>query len=194
VSAEIQDTGISSEGAVLQSEFERIGKRLFAEGLLGASFGNMSVRSGNGFFITRSGSYLDVPGSPVFVPVEGDVPEPASREYRVHRATYGATDHQAIVHAHPPHAVACSLSCDRIVPVDAEGMMLAPLIPVVGGACGSDDLAEQVASALKGCRVVVARGHGTFAAGDNLDEAYLLTSLAEHSCRILFLTGAAGRQ
>jgi L-fuculose-phosphate aldolase len=175
----------------MQSEFERIGKRLFGEGLLGASFGNMSVRSGNGFFITRSGSYLDVPGSPVFVPMDGDIPETASNEYRVHRATYATTDHQAIVHAHPPHAVACSLSCDRIVPVDAGGLMLAPLIPVVGGACGSDDLAEQVARGLKAYRVVVARGHGTFAAGRNLDEAYVLTSLTEHSCRILFLTGAA---
>lgn len=176
----------------MQSEFERIGKRLFGEGLIGASFGNMSVRSGNGFFITRSGSYLDVPGSPVFVPMEGNVPEHASREYRVHRATYSTTDHQAIVHAHPPHPVACSLSCDRIVPVDAEGMMLAPLIPVVDGACGSDDLAVQVAGALKVYRIVVARGHGTFAAGGSLDEAYVLTSLAEHSCRILCLTGATG--
>jgi L-fuculose-phosphate aldolase len=77
----------------MQSEIERIGKRLFAEGLLGASFGNMSVRSGNGFFITRSGSYLDVPKSPVYVPMEGDVPEHASNEYRVHRATYGITNH-----------------------------------------------------------------------------------------------------
>lgn len=178
----------------MHSEFERIGKRLFAEGLLCASFGNMSVRSGNGFFITRSGSYLDIPGSPVFVPIKGDVPEHASSEYRVHRATYGVTNHQAIVHAHPPHAVACSLSVDRIVPVDSEGTLLAPRIPVVGGAYGSDDLAEQVAGALKVYRVVVARGHGTFAAGENLDEAYSLTSLAEHSCRILFLTGAAGRR
>ncbi|NYT16605.1 MAG: aldolase [Methanomicrobiales archaeon] len=178
----------------MRSDIERIGKRLFAEGLLCGSFGNMSVRSGNGFFITRSGSYLDVPGTPVYVPMEGDVPEHASGEYRVHRATYGITNHQAIVHAHPPHAVACSLACDRIVPVDAEGMLLAPLIPVVGGACGSDDLAEQVAGALNVYRVVVARGHGTFTAGENLDEAYILTSLAEHSCRILFLTGSAGRR
>jgi L-fuculose-phosphate aldolase len=193
VSTEVRWIGNLIRKSSMQSEFERIGKRLFAEGLLDASFGNMSVRSGNGFFITRSGSYLDVPGSPVYVPMEGDVPEHASREYRVHRATYSITNHQAIVHAHPPHAVACSLSCDRIVPVNSEGMILAPLIPVVGGACGSGDLAEQVASALKVYRVVVARGHGTFAAGENLDEAYILTSLAEHSCRILFLTGAAGR-
>jgi L-fuculose-phosphate aldolase len=30
-------------------------------------------------------------------------------------------------------------------------------------------------------------GHGMFAEGKTLDEAYVLTSLAEHSCRILAL-------
>ena len=174
----------------MQSDFERIGKRLFAEGLLSGSFGNMSVRSGSGFFITRNGSYLDCPGTPVFVPMEGAVPDQASSEYRLHRAVYQETGHRAIVHAHPPHAVACSLTRERIVPVDAEGRMLAALIPVVSGACGSDELAGQVARGLAGCGVVVARGHGTFAAGTTLDEAYILTSLAEHSCRILYLTGA----
>ncbi|NYT07405.1 MAG: aldolase [Methanomicrobiales archaeon] len=178
----------------MQSEFGRIGKRLFAEGLIGASFGNMSVRSGTGFFITRSGSYLDCPKSPVFVPMDGDVPEDASSEYRVHRAVYRSTDHQAVIHAHPPHAIALSLSCDRIVPMDVEGLTLAPVIPVVVGVCGSDELAGRIARGLQECRVTVARGHGTFAAGKSLDEAYLFTSLAEHSCRILVLAGAYGRR
>jgi L-fuculose-phosphate aldolase len=35
--------------------------------------------------------------------------------------------------------------------------------------------------------VVIARGHGTFAAGKTLDEAYVFTSLAEHSCLVLSL-------
>ena len=42
-------------------EFERIGKRLFAEHLVGGNFGNISVRKGDeGFFIKRTGAYLDV--------------------------------------------------------------------------------------------------------------------------------------
>jgi L-fuculose-phosphate aldolase len=176
----------------IQSEFERIGKRLFAEQLVGGCFGNISVRSGPGFLITRKGSCLDLPGSPVFVPMEGDVPQDASHEYRVHRAVYSSTGHQAIVHAHPPHAVARSLSCDQIIPVDTEGLLFAPLIPVISGPCGSADLAEQVASALASRGVTIARGHGTFAGGKSLDEAYILTSLAEHSCRILFLSGSHG--
>jgi L-fuculose-phosphate aldolase len=36
---------------------------------------------------------------------------------------------------------------------------------------------------------VLVHGHGTFTAGRTLDEAYILTSLAEHSCRVLWLAG-----
>ena len=40
-------------------DFEWIGKRLFAENLVGAGFGNLSVRKGDeGFFIKRTGAYL----------------------------------------------------------------------------------------------------------------------------------------
>lgn len=179
---------------MISAEFERVGKRLFAEGLVGANFGNMSQRSGEGFLITRSGSYLDVPGEPVYVPISGPVPETASNEYRVHREVYWLTDHRALVHAHPPHAIACSLTRDRIEPIDAEGALLSPVIPVVDGPPGSHDLAVAVARILADVRVVVARGHGTFAAGKSLDEAYVFTSLAEHSCRILALSSIlAGR-
>ena len=34
-------------------------------------------------------------------------------------------------------------------------------------------------------KLVIARGHGTFAGGATLDEAFQLTSLAEHACRVL---------
>jgi L-fuculose-phosphate aldolase len=173
--------------AIRESEFGRIGARLFAERLVGANFGNMSVRSGPGFFITRSGSYLDAPGTPVFIPMDGEVPAEASSEYRIHREIYRNTRHAAIVHAHPPLAVVCSLMSDRVVPLDAEGMMLSPVIPVVEGMPGSDELASRVATAFGTAPVVIARGHGTFAGGKTLDEAYVLTSLAEHSCCIILL-------
>jgi L-fuculose-phosphate aldolase len=180
---------LDMDAAETGQEFGRIGRRLFTEALLGANFGNMSVRSGNGFFITRKESFLDVPEQPVFVPLEGPVPDTASTEYRVHREIYKSTSHRAIVHAHPPYAIALSFSTDPIIPVDTEGVMFCPLIPVVEGKPGSVDLAVNVARGLLASCVAVARGHGTFAGGKNLDEAYIRTSLAEHSCRILFLTG-----
>ena len=168
-------------------EFERIGKRLFAEHLVGGNFGNMSMRKGDGFFIKRTGTCLDTVTEPVFVPLSGDAPKEASSEYRVHRAVYATTNNAAIVHAHPPYAVAASLVMDVIISEDSEGEMLCPRIPVVTGAPGTQEVADNVARALISSKLVIAHGHGTFAAGATLTEAYVLTSLAEHSCRILAL-------
>jgi L-fuculose-phosphate aldolase len=168
------------------SDFERIGKRLFAEHLVGANFGNMSVRKGDeGFFIKRTGAYLDKPGKPVFVPMKGTVPNEASSEYRVHCAVYRRSPYAAIVHAHPPYSVAVSLILDEVLPQDREGIMFCPIIPVIMGDPGTDVLAKRVAEGLTLAPVVIARGHGTFAAGKTLDEAYKFTSLAEHSCQVL---------
>ena len=170
-------------------EFGRIGRRIFTEALLGANFGNMSIRTNDGFFITRTGSYLDVPAEPVYVPLEGPVPEHASSEFRVHREIYRTTPHRAVIHAHPPHAVALSFLNTPIIPIDSEGILFCPLMPVIEGEPGSEELAINVAQGLLASCVVVARGHGTFAGGNSLDQAYIRTSLAEHSCRILILVG-----
>jgi L-fuculose-phosphate aldolase len=91
------------------------------------------------------------------------------------------------VHAHPPYAVAASLVVDEVVPEDSEGEILCPKIPVVQGVPGSQEIADKVTRALSSSKVVIARGHGTFAAGKTLDDAYVHTSVAEHSCRILIL-------
>lgn len=172
---------------MFETEVEYIGKRLFLEHLIGGNFGNISVRYENGFYITRTGSFVDHPGDLIFVPLEGPVPKEASSEYRVHREVYRKTSYQAIVHAHPPHAVACSLKMNKIIPLDSEGEMLCPVIPVSVGKPGTDELAESVSHDLTTSKLTITRGHGTFAGGKNLEEAYLLTSLAEHSCRILGL-------
>ena len=116
-------------------EFERIGKRLFAEHLVGGNFGNISVRKEDeGFLVTRTGDYLDVLPELVFVPLDGPVPDHASSEFRVHREIYRNTPYKTVVHAHPPAAIAASLIMDTIVPEDSEGLMFCPVIPVVPGA------------------------------------------------------------
>jgi L-fuculose-phosphate aldolase len=74
---------------------------------------------------------------------------------------------------------------DKVVPEDSEGEMLCPEILVVRGDPGSQEIADNVALALVSSKLVIVRGHGTFAAGKTLDEAYIYTSFAEHSCRIL---------
>ncbi|MDR3101982.1 MAG: aldolase [Methanocalculaceae archaeon] len=175
----------------LFTDFSRIGRRLFEEHLVGGNFGNMSIRHNGGYFITCTGSYLDAdPAQIVFMPGNGRVTPGASSEWRVHTAIYNEVpEHRAVVHAHPVHAVALSLLCgSEIAAVDSEGKLLAPTITVVDDAPGTQELADTVASHLKNANVVIARGHGTFAAGKDMDQAYLFTSLAEHCCKVLLYT------
>ncbi|MDD4126732.1 MAG: aldolase [Methanomicrobium sp.] len=174
------------------SDFESIGKRLFNEGLVGGNFGNMSIRREDGIYITRSGSYLDEPGDLKFVSMDGVPEKGASSEWRVHYETYKLTDTNAIVHAHPAYSVAASFYYSEIIPEDSEGKMLCPAIPVVTGEPGTDILAQNVSKALAKAPVVIAKGHGTFTTGKDLKEAYLLTSIAEHACKIIYLIGGFG--
>jgi len=171
--------------------FSSIGQRLMNEHLVGGNFGNMSVRAEDGFCITPTGSYLNELSSIVHVPLHGDVPKQASSEYRVHREIYAKTDTQAIVHAHPPYAVSASLMAgsSSLTPIDSEGKMFAPLIPIVTGEPGTQELAINVSDALMHAPACIAMGHGTFSIGKTLEEAYLLSSLLEHSCTVLILTG-----
>lgn len=176
---------------MVKNKFSSIGIRLFSEHLVGGNFGNMSIHDREeSFLITRSGSYLDDPGDLVKVPLCGDVPSDASSEWRVHRAVYKQTRHKAIVHAHPPYAIAASLVLDEITPLDSEGKMFCPTIPVAVGEPGSNELADDVADCLALTSLCIARGHGTFATGKTLEEAYLFTSLAEHACRVLSLVSS----
>ena len=167
-------------------EFERIGKRLIQEGLLSGNFGNMSARSGNGFFITASGSFLDNPGELAFVSATKGAAPGASSEYRVHQRIYETTDAMAIVHAHPPFAVAASFGGDALVPIDSEGKMFLPSIPVADGEPGTEALAEDVGEKARLSPVVIARGHGTFAYAPSLEKAYLLTAITEHAAKVLY--------
>ncbi len=122
---------------------------------------------------------------PVFVPLDGPVPEHASSEFRVHLEMYRNTPYRAVVHAHPPAAIAASLVMDTIVPEDSEGTMFCPVIPVVPGARvpRRSRIMWPVHSRLQNwssCGATV-----PLLPGRTLDEAYVYTSLAEHSCRVL---------
>jgi L-fuculose-phosphate aldolase len=120
----------------------------------------------------------------------------ASTEINVHRAIYQGTAAQAIVHAHPPYAIARSLMCDEIVPVDSEGSYLLHKVPVVHTelTAGSKEVAELLPLWLKEYDIVMLRGHGPFAIGHLLEEAYQLTSVLEMSCRIMTIADGLGEQ
>ncbi len=113
----------------------------------------------------------------------------ASIELAVHRAIYKETSALAIVHAHPPHAVALSLTETEIVPSDAEGLSIVGQVPVIGWnmEVKMGGLADIIAQALKLHRIVMVHSHGSFAIGQLLEEAHNCTTTLEESCRVICL-------
>jgi len=178
-------------------EFQRIGRDLFLSGLVSSHGGNMSVRLGDRLVITRRGSQLgQLTGEDL---IETGLYEDdsnimlASSETPVHRAIYLNTAALAVIHAHPRTAIAFSLLQDEIVPADNEGSYLLHKVPIVSSEIASGlELADTVATSLKRYKIVMVRGHGCFATGQLLEEAYQWASCLEESCQVLYYLRTLG--
>lgn len=175
-------------------EVARFGKKAVASGLTNSRFGNISLRCGGRIFITSTGSMLDELDYNQVVEVgltEGLCPKNASSETCVHLAIYRSTSFQAVIHTHSPYAVALSLLEEGFVePIDGEGMIFLGAMPIVLGGFGTEELAESVSTALKSCNACIARGHGVFAGGKSLSDAYTAACMAEHSSQVRYLVRA----
>ncbi|MGA3173143.1 MAG: aldolase [Syntrophorhabdales bacterium] len=172
--------------------FRDIGRDLFLRGLVSSHAGNISIRAGREIFITRRGSMLGRITQGDLVKVDLDKPDPkasrASSEVVVHSAIYRNTGALAVVHAHPPYATLLSMLADELVPCDSEGSYLLKKVPVVSveETIGSLEAAGLVSERLKDCRIVLMRGHGSFARGDTLEDAYMVTSSLDASAFYLY--------
>ena len=178
---------------MILAQFQTVGRDLFAGGVVSASGGNLSIRLGDRIIITRRGSMLNCLEEHDLIETgisRNSRSTPlASVELPVHRAIYQETQALAIVHAHPPHAVALSLTDTEIVPSTVDGLSAIGTVPVLGWNVEVKPgcLAEEIAQALKRHRIVMVHGHGSFAIGQLLEEAYNYTTILEESCRILCL-------
>lgn len=169
------------------TSFQEIGHDIFLRGLISSHAGNMSIRTGNRIYLTRRGSMLGRLAEKDIVELDLNRNDShvlmASSETVVHRAIYRNTSALAVIHAHPPYATLLSMLEDEIIPADSEGSYLFKKIPVVSleKTIGSRDAATAVSEYLKDYRIVLMRGHGSFARADLLEEAYMLTSSLESS-------------
>ncbi len=178
---------------MILSKFQAIGNELFTRGLVSSSSGNLSIRLGEHMVITRRGSKLGGLQENDLIDTginKNNRSTPlASTELAVHRAIYQQTPALAIVHAHPPHAVALSLTDTEITPSDAEGLSIVGQVPILGWnmEVKPGGLADIIAQALKKHRIVMVHGHGSFAIGQLLEEAHNCTTTLEESCRVTCL-------
>ncbi len=178
---------------ILFKQFSEFGRDLFLRGLVSSHAGNMSVRIGDTVYITRRGAMLGRLGRTDIVKLgidknDPDVSRTASSEAPVHEAIYQSTDAHAVMHAHPPYATLLSMTEDALVPVDREGSYFFKKIPVLAfkKAGGGKDTVSLISRRMKEHKVVLVRGHGCFARGDTLEEAYMLTSSLEASAFFIY--------
>jgi L-fuculose-phosphate aldolase len=171
--------------------FKSTGEALYRQELISLYSGNMSIRVNDSLIITRRGSalgkLLDQDLITTSLLGEDDASRLASSELPVHRAIYKNTEARAIVHTHPPYAIALSLLNECIIPCDMEGHDMLPFVPVLKG--NSDvqagGLSSEIAAAIKAHKAALVWSHGSFVAAQTLEEAYYLTTILERSCYIL---------
>ena len=186
---------MKDETARLGRDVARAIRRLYERGLVSGVGGNASVLlpSGNQILITPAGYFKGgvAEGDLVRVSLRGKVigiGRPSS-ELATHLEVYRLRkDVKAVVHAHPPTAVAL-MTAGVPVPVMTPGRagMISSLdavdfaTPAIEGASAVEDL-------VKRCVVVGIRNHGFFSLGSDLHEAASKLEVLEESAKI-FLAG-----
>lgn len=177
---------------MILAQFQTVGRDLFARGLVSSHSGNLSIRLGDQIIITRREAMLNCLEENDLIETGIDrnsrATPLAAIDLPIHREIYKKTQALAIVHAHPPHAVALSTTDRAIVPA-VEDFTRIGKVPVVGG--GDElkrrSLADIVARALKNHRILMVYNHGSFATGQLLEEAFNITTALEQSSQVLCL-------
>lgn len=161
----------------MKAEIPEFCRRMNREGLNQGTSGNISVRTGDRFWITPSGTPYDnlAEEDLVSVGLDGTFEGNPSSEWRFHQAVYRErSDAKAIVHTHSAHATA--LSCFR-KPIPSFHYMVA-IAGVIEIPCapyetfGTQALADGIAAELRVGRACLIANHGQIALGGNLEQAY----------------------
>ncbi len=165
------------------------GQILFSKNLIDTRSGNVSVKlDRNKLLIKKTGVSMpymtkkDVITLPIYEGTEKD--NLASSDLKIHRQIYiesenGNKNINAILHCHMPEAVALSLFYDEITPPDYEAQYFIKKIKIV-----EYNMVPEYVAEFKLC---IAKGHGIFVGGKDLDEALFLTLAIHNSLKIFLL-------
>ena len=113
----------------------------------------------------------------------------------VHPSIYKAReDVNAIVHVHPPYAVAFGTLGEEFIPVHHYGCPFHGKIKVYKspGQVKTAERGDAIAKILGDGRAVLQQGHGTIVVGKDLKEALLATIYLEEAMKINFLAKQMG--
>lgn len=189
--------------AALLRRVVRVSRAMHRAGFVAGTAGNLSVRLGGGRFLaTPSGvaKRMLTGADLLVVDAEGEVlhgrrgRRPTS-EMPMHLEVYRRRpDVGAVVHAHPVHAVALSLS---------SGLLGRPCLPEAVATLGeiavtpytppsSRENAEAIRDAIVSHDAIVLRLHGSLTVGASVEEAFGRLEVLEHTARILVAAAAIG--
>lgn len=155
--------------------------------------GNASVRQDANFWVTPTGACADTLKAKQLKSgeVNGAIEDGASLDAPLHQRIYRLQpQHGAVLHSHGPYSIAMTMNGEDYRPIDFEGEYYFPTVPVISIPYERyvDEAPQRVAECLSEYRVCVVRGHGVYAAGEDLNLAYKWTCSLESSARIHWLT------
>lgn len=185
------------------SHIVQVCRDLHARNFLAACDGNVSVRlDEDRILITPSGVHKGkLRESDIAMISSRDevIAGTPSSERLLHLEIYRSCyDARAIVHAHPPHAIAWSIAESEMselpvgcMPEVILGIGAIPIVPYARP--GTANLAEQVAKVATRNRALIMARHGAVTWGESLDEAYNAMERLEHAAYILAIAQGLGR-
>lgn len=183
----------------LRADIVEIGRRMHRQGLTVAADGNLSVRLGpDRVLITPSGlskGYLSTEQLLVVDMEEQVVPSyrPAQRELKpssetpMHLEAYRQRpDIGAVIHAHPPMSIACTIAGISLARcVLPEVICALGKIPTTPFAMpSSDEGADAIRAPIREHDAVLLDHHGTLTVGADIFEALMRLEQVEHAARI----------
>lgn len=186
----------------LRREICLAGESCERRGLIAGADGNLSARLGeDALLVTPAGATKGhlAPEQLVLTDLGGRVLGGAQRpstEIGIHLAAYHERpDARAVVHAHPPHAVALTLAgIDLETPVIPELVATFGAIPTAPYATpGTDELPASIRALVRRCDAVLMQSHGALVLAGSPLAAFARMDSLEHAARILWLAHALGR-
>lgn len=189
----------------VREEVAAVAKRMFEEGLVTFTAGNISLRiAGEDAFVITPASRSYTTMKPEDLPivnvhcqvVEGEY-KPSSETPMHSMIMRMRPDVNAIVHTHSPYATAFAVARKPIPLICNEGLCTNAMavLPAEYGVPGTEELGERVIEALNqqpGSQAVLVANHGLLTIGKTLAEAYAIASKVETEARIYALALTIG--
>ncbi len=182
----------------IQEQIILVCKNLYSKNMLAAADGNISYRlSDDEILITPSGvSKARAKAEDIcIITLNGEVKKgKPSSERLMHLEVYkNCPEAKAVVHAHPPYAIAWSVAHPELKELPAtclsEVILAAGRIPFVPYARPSTlEMGSHLKPFLPDCRLMILARHGALSWGESLDEAFMGMERLEHSAQILYLS------